>query len=309
MKKIIIITGQTATGKTDLAFDLAKKNNGEVINADSRQVYKHLDIITGKDIEIKKFNKVEEINDCAVGFYSTELGNIWLYDIVDPKQHFSADAYETCVLNAIQKLFNKNKIPILVGGTYFYLSYLLYHQILKEHNPDWNLRYELENESVEELENILNDLNKKVYEQMNESDRKNPRRLIRKIEIEKNDIELKPQSFEIILGEKLNEKIEIEFIGLKYTDKDKLVGAIKQKIKKRVEAGAFDEVKNLLKAGYSKNDPGMQTIGYKQIIEYLEGTISREEAVEKWTNKEIQYAKRQYTFMKKNPQILWKHVD
>lgn len=285
---LIVITGQTATGKTQLAYDLAKKHKGEIINYDSRQVYKHLDIITGKIIfpDIKTH----------------------LLDIVDPKVQFSSFDFVTLANPLINSLIKKGITPILVGGTYLYLKHLLYG-IDTQVPADWNLRGELNNKSVLELQKILQKANPEVFEKLNQSDRNNPHRLIRKIELykkltgpvkskntfpESNDF---PGKFRIS-----------KFIGLKFKNTSSLEKSIKKRVEQRIKDGAFQEVKHLIKNGYKLTDPGLNTIGYKQIFEYYDGKLSMEKTIEQWISKELQYAKRQYTFMKKDKNIKWQLV-
>ncbi|MCX7955607.1 MAG: tRNA (adenosine(37)-N6)-dimethylallyltransferase MiaA [Patescibacteria group bacterium] len=308
---MIVITGQTATGKTNLALKYAQKYNGELINFDSRQVYKHLDIITGKDISSKnQYQLLKKINNFDIGYYQIEINQnqsqtfsikIWLYDIVKPNQYFSSYEYIKLAQYIIKDIEKRKKTPIFVGGTYFYLKHLLYGFDYKT-PPDFKLREKLNKKSVDELQKILLNLNKDVALQMNQSDWQNPRRLIRKIEI----FSLKNSSLKS-KKEKINIKPKI-FIGLKFKNREEAYQKIKQRVEKRINQGAINEAKKLLEMGYKKTDPGLQTIGYKQIIEYLEGKISKEKAIENWITAEIQYTKRQYTFMKKDKNIKWENV-
>jgi len=309
--KLIIVTGQTATGKTKLALKLAAKENGELVNFDSRQIYKHLDIITGKDLSLIKRST----------FYVPRSTLIWLYDIVDPKKYFSSFDYVKAAIPIIKKIIEQGKTPILVGGTYFYLYHLLYDVPTQNIKPDWKLRNELNKKSVSELQNMLKKIYGKNFDlSMNRSDFNNPRRLIRKIEIVKFQAsqkhiqppELKIQQFNnatISLAKKLGfNNLTIKFIGLKFKAKENLVKAIQKRVGQRLKKGAIEEVKLLLKKGYTENDPGMKTIGYQQIISYLKGRLTKQEAVDQWATKEIQYAKRQYTFMKKDKNIKWTSI-
>lgn len=308
--KIIIITGQTSTGKTEYALKLAKKQNGEIINADSRQIYKQLDIITNKDLPNHDFNKVSTLNEFDIGYYQAGNDKVWLYDIVNPTQSFSAFDYTQCALEVIKKVIMQGKTPILVGGTYFYLYYLLYDVSVTNAAPDWELRKKLDAKSVEELQTMLTSLDDSSFSSMNESDRQNPRRLMRRIEIATSGqhTDGSPQGQTISLSDKLSlSNLEIEFMGLHFKEKDDLVNAIDKRVDDRIKRGAFEEVKSLLKT-YSEKDPGLQTIGYKQIIPFIKGKVSKEEAIRTWITKELQYAKRQYTFMKKDKNITWKHV-
>lgn len=321
MKLLTVITGQTATGKTSLGLKLASQSKGELINSDSRQIYQHLDIITGKDLSRKlkkgknQFNLVSKINHFQIGYYQKNNFKIWLYDIVDPKQPFSSFDYQLCSLNIIKKLLKENKTPIIVGGTYFYIYHLLYQIKTENIPPNWSLRKELNKKTVGQLQEILKKQNPQLFNQLNPSDQKNPQRLIRKIEISKIlkktqqlDLKIKFKK-KIILPEKLAiPDLKIKFIGLRFKTKEKLKKTIKNRVEERLKKGAIEEVSSLLKQGYSPEDPGLKTIGYKEIIKYLKNQISKEQAINQWITKEIQYSKRQLTFMKKDPNIVWKEV-
>jgi len=286
---MIIITGTTATGKTDLADKLAKELNGELINFDSRQIYKELNIITGKDQPKAK---------------------IWLYDIVFPNEYFSSFDFVEKIRPIIKDIIKRGKTPILVGGTYFYLKHLLYGLDVPPVPADSKLRDKLNNYSVLKLQKMLRKLNPNVLKTMNNSDINNPRRLIRKIEIYKQ-----VKKFESLKVKKTNLKTlkpynleTTKFIGLRYKNKEDLIKAIKLRVEKRLKQGAIEEVASLLKKGYKETDPGLKTIGYQQIIKFLQDKISKEKAIADWTNKEIQYTKRQLTFMKKDKNIKWREI-
>jgi len=289
MNDLIVITGQTATGKTKLALDYAKKLDGELISSDSRQVYKLLDIITGKDKEMLEKNDVP----------------IRLIDVITPDKPFSSFDFVQYASRAIADIQKRKKTPIVVGGTYLYIKHLLYGQSINV-PENQELREALEKFSLVELQNKLIFINEKAYESLNNSDRNNPRRLIRKIEILKG---LKANS---LIREFVNPLIvdstNLKIIGLKHKDRESLVRAVTERVEKRLKQGAVEEVQKLLKKGYKKTDHGLQTIGYRQLIEHLEGRITLEDAKTEWINKEVQYAKRQYTFMKTNADINWETV-
>jgi tRNA dimethylallyltransferase len=163
LPKILVILGQTAVGKSNLAVRLAKKFNGEIISADSRQVYKGLDIGTGK-------------------ITKKEMGDVphFLLDVVSPKRKFSVSQYKKLADKAIKHILGKHKTPIIVGGTGFYIQAIVDNLVLPEVKPDLKLRKKLEKKSTEELVKILKKLDS---ERAREIDTKNPRRLIRAIEI------------------------------------------------------------------------------------------------------------------------------
>jgi len=301
MDKVIVITGQTATGKTNLALVLAQKFNGELINCDSRQVYKKLDIITGKDLPKKaKFIKQTKLHNFNIGYYPFTT-KIWLYDIVDPKQHFSSFDYTQCAKYVINNIFKRGKTPIIIGGTGLYLKHLLYGF---DNNipPNWKLRKHLENKTIEELQRILQQFNNSAIKYLNNSDINNPRRLIRRIEILSSpEISNHPNLPNI-------PNLPIDYIGLKFKKKEDLIKKIKERVQKRLDQGAIKEVESLLNRKYSENDPGLKTIGYPQIIKYLKKKLSKDEMVNQWIIKETQYAKRQYTYLKKYFNINWKEL-
>jgi len=325
--KLIVITGQTATGKTNLAFEYALKFNGEIVNFDSRQIYKHLDIITGKDLPIKskiptspyglrgasksqkskmKFKIKNKTNNFDIAYFELPTAKLWLYDVISPDQYFSSYDFTQCANWVIEDIVKRGKTPILVGGTYFYLKHFLYGFDVSPVPADPKLREKLNSKSVVELQNILKKINLKSFEQLNNSDKNNPRRLIRKIEILTSNQQLVTSNHQSPSTN--HQPLITKFIGLKYKHKEDLISAIKLRVEKRLEQGALDEVQLLLKKGYKSLDPGLKTIGYQELIQYLQGKLTKDKAIEIWTNHEIQYAKRQLTFMKKDKNISWKTI-
>lgn len=301
---IYVITGQTATGKTDLALEYADKHNGELVNCDSRQVYKYLDIITGKDLpENHSFKQENKIKNFSIGYYLFGDKKLWLYDIVDPDKYFSSFDYTICAKDTIENIEKRGKNPIIVGGSYFYLKHLLYGFDIGHVEANEKLRQKLNPKSVKELQDILKKLDLKSLESMNNSDINNPRRLIRKIEILMGQSTPAPK--ESLLFRHLS---EIKIVGIKYKDKNKLTNVIKSRVEKRIKNGAIEETGKLIKMGFKADDPGMKTIGYQQLMKFLKGELKKEEAIRQWTIKEIQYAKRQYTFMKKDKNIEWREI-
>ena len=292
--KIIILTGQTATGKTTRAEKLANNLNGEIVNFDSRHVYRHLNIVTGK-------------YETPTSIFAAGLKiKNWMFDIVEPDEYFSSFDYKVMVMPIIESILKRGKIPILVGGSYFYLKHLLYGIVTENIPADPLLRQKLNKESVTKLQAILKKINPKLYQALNESDNKNPQRLIRKIEISLNKQKNLNKTPVVSLFNLKNVSVSIE--GYKFKSKESLKRAITERVDKRLKMGALDEVRSLLKNGFSIKDPGLKTIGYPQLIAYLDGKIELEEAKADWINKEIQYAKRQLTFMKKDSNINWQSI-
>ncbi|MBW7960657.1 tRNA (adenosine(37)-N6)-dimethylallyltransferase MiaA [Patescibacteria group bacterium] len=307
---MIVITGQTATGKTNLALKLAAEEDGELINFDSRQVYKELDIITGKDVP-KNSNFILHGSKSGydVGYHLLPYADkhkikLWLYDIVNPDRYFSSYDFSTVAKDLIADIKGRKKLPILVGGSYFYLKHLLYGFDFKS-PPNFRLRDKLNEKSVTELQEALKKLDVVSFNKMNHSDRHNPRRLIRRIEILTDTQNPKTTPTQ---NQKFLSKSNPNIIGLHYKNRDELRSIIKKRVNKRLNQGAIEEVKYLLDSGYKKTDPGMKSIGYKQLMNFLEGSVTKEQAIEEWITAEVQYAKRQYTFMKKDKNITWNLV-
>ncbi|GIW63223.1 MAG: tRNA dimethylallyltransferase [Patescibacteria group bacterium] len=314
-KKICIITGQTATGKTGTALKIAQKTNGALINADARQVYKLIDITTGKDLpKGSKFHLETKINHYDIGYYLFGKVPIYLYDIAHPNVYVSSYDWADLALSLIKKLFIKYNTIVLVGGSYFYLYNLLYKLDSDNIGPDFNLREQLKHKSLDELRNLLEKLNPRLLNQLNNSDHNNPYRLIRKIEIlmQQPDFKFRPQTTnkKICLSEKLNNlQIETKIIGLRFNNNKTLEDKIRKRVAQRLEQGAVAEVKKLLSLGYTKTDQGLKTLGVKQILEFLDGKINYEQLKELWIKKEIKYAKKQYMLMKKDSNINWRIIN
>ncbi|OGG14406.1 tRNA (adenosine(37)-N6)-dimethylallyltransferase MiaA [Candidatus Gottesmanbacteria bacterium RIFCSPHIGHO2_01_FULL_46_14] len=258
MKPILIICGPTGTGKTKLALKLAKKFNGELINADSRQVYRGLDAITGKD-------RSEEIP-------------IWLYDVVDTDQEFSVAQFVRLARSAINDIQKRGKLPIVVGGTGFYLRALTQSIDTISIPPNRILRKQLAVLPIEELQKRVS-----IHrlEKMNNSDRKNPRRLIRAIEVAGTT---SPQTVT---------KYDALWIGLTMP-----LPALKKRITERIESRwnkALGEV--------GEDLPPI--LGAGPLLAFKHGEISKDEAILKWAVAEYQYAKRQLTWFRKQNGIAW----
>lgn len=234
MKKILIICGPTATGKTKLAASLAKKFSGEIISADSRQVYKGMDIVTGKD-------KPKGVK-------------IYGLDLVKPDENFSVANF----IKFARTLINQIRFPIIVGGTGLYLNSLVNPPQTLAVSPNWQLRKKLEKKSVEQLQQQLKKINPLRFNQMNHSDQLNPRRLIRAIEVDLQGTSLQVNSARMFLN-----KYDCLWLGLT-AKKEILDQRIAKRVKARVKAGAVKEWQQL-KNKYSSDLPSMSAIGYRQL--------------------------------------------
>lgn len=277
MNKLLVICGPTATGKTIAAISLAKKFNGELISADSRQIYKGMDIGTGKDLP---FNT-----------------KIWLYDVINPDEEFSVANYHELAWEIIEKIWQRKKLPILVGGTGLYIKAIIDGIDTLGIPENRKLREELENKDVGYLQKKLNEINPHRLEKMNDSDRNNPRRLIRAIELSINK--------KTITNNK-NKAVKPDFlmIGLTAPRKD-LYKRIDERVGKRVKQGIIKEIKELLGKGYGWNLPSMSGLGYRQWKEFFEGKETKNEAIQKWKYAEHAYLRRQLTWFKKDKRIIW----
>jgi len=282
--KVLVICGATATGKTKLALLLAKKFDGELIAADSRQIYKFLDIGTGKD--------KEQIKKSGVPIY--------LYDEIDPKNNFNISDYQKLAKQKINLILEKNKLPIVVGGTGFYISSII--EDIKTINIPKNddLRKKLEEKNKEELFEMLKKLNIKKALSLNNSDKNNKRRLIRAIEIEKSGKKIEDY--------KVNQ-YEFLIIGLK-TSKNELAERIKKRVIERIQNGSQKEVEDLIKnKGLSFEMQSMQTFGYQEWKDFFENKIDIDEVIKNWQKNEIKYAKRQITWFKKQKNTNWFNLN
>ncbi|MBU3964495.1 tRNA (adenosine(37)-N6)-dimethylallyltransferase MiaA [Patescibacteria group bacterium] len=277
--KLLVILGPTSSGKSDLAVDLALKFNGEVVSADSRQVYKGMDIGTGK-ITRKEMMGVPH----------------HLLDVVSPKTRFTVTQYVKKAEKAIEKIHKNKKLPIVCGGTGFYIQALIDGITIPEVKPDWALRKKLEKYTAEEL---FQQLEKLDSERAKNIDRHNKRRLIRAIEI---IIKTKKP----ISPVKKKQKYNVLIIGIK-TEKQELKNKIHTRLLKRLEQGMAKEIKSLNKSGLSWNRLEELGLEYRFVALYLQNKMDYKEMVEKLQKEIEHYAKRQMTWFKKDKRIIWIH--
>jgi len=303
MRELIIVTGQTATGKTRYALSRAQNGTAALINADSRQMYRQISITTGKDIEPHDpFTHVTTLNSARIGFYSHNGIHIWLYDLMDPCDTLSPVLFRRCADFVIAYLHNLGVTPIVVGGSYYYLQHLLYH-MPSYGGADYTLREELKNEPVSKLQILLSQEAPDVYHTLNESDRLNPHRLIRRLEIVRGGSQYRTVDASM---SRRSERLRI--IGFKHQSRELMKKRIAQRVENRIRNGAISEVERLVKMGYPEDCPGYTSIGCLELSEFIRGRISQQEAVERWIQHEYQYAKRQFTLMKRDDSIHWHEV-
>jgi len=277
-KKLIVILGPTASGKSELAIKLAKKFSGEIISADSRQIYKGMNIGTGKVTKKEMLSITHH-----------------LLDVVSPKRRFTVTQYRKLTLEAISKIFKKEKVPFLCGGTGFYIQAVLDGILIPEVPPDWKLRKNLAKKSAKELFVQLKKLDPKRARTI---EKKNPRRLIRAIEII-----LKTKRPVPILKKK-SLPYPVLMIGIK-KDKEELKKLIEKRFFKWLKQGFLKEILKLRKLGISWQRIEEFGIHYRIAAQYLQNKITDKEMIENSLIELQNYAKRQMTWFKRNKKIHW----
>lgn len=276
--RVIAVVGATASGKTSYAIELAKKINGEIISADSRLVYKGMDIGTAKPT----IDEMQEIPH-------------YMIDVVEPEYNYSVGLYVKEAKKHITDIISLGKVPIVVGGTGLYFRVLLENYDLPDVKPDYELRKELSSYSYEELLEMLTKLDEKAANSVEKNDKK---KLIRYIEI----IKLAGKPLDLVRGVKEKE-FNVEWVGLNFP-REILYDRINKRVDLMIEQGLIDETKKLLqKHGRISNIT--DTIGYREVLSYLDGELSLDEAKDKLKQNTRNYAKRQLTWFRKNEQINW----
>lgn len=276
--KLIVILGPTASGKTELSVKLAKRFKGEVVSADSRQVYKGMNIGTGK-ITKKEMQGIPH----------------YLLDVVSPKKRFAVAEYKMLAEKAIARIQKKNRVPFLVGGTGFYIQAVADSIKIPAVKPDWKLRAKLEKRPVSELYKRLRKLDPVRAKSI---DKNNPRRLIRALEIVLKSKRPIPPLFQN------KPDFKALFLGVKRSKKE-LEKLIEKRLSKRLKAGMIDEVKKLNKSGVSWRRLEELGLEYRYIALYLQNKLSYKQMTERLQKEIEHYAKRQMTWFKRNQRIKW----
>lgn len=287
--KVIVICGPTASGKTALSIEVAKKINGEIISSDSMQIYKDMNIGTAKPTK-------------------EEMGEIkhYLIDYVLPTERYSVAEYKKDAKKAIKEVIEKGKTPIIVGGTGLYVDSLIYEIEYPEIKFDEEYRKKLEKEVEEEGLEKLYEKAKKIdpiaIQKISKTDKK---RIQRVLEIYHATGKTKTEQ-EIISRQKEPE-YAYKVYGLLW-DRQKLYDRINLRVDIMIEQGLIEEVKTILKK-YSKFPTAMQGLGYKEVVQYLNKEITKEEMIEKIKQETRRYAKRQMTWFRKNKQTIWLNAE
>ena len=280
-KKIIVICGPTASGKTTLGIKIANDIKGEIVSADSMQIYKDMDIGTAKP------TKEEQ-----------KMAKHYLIDFVSPDVRYSVADFKRDATEAIETIIKKNKTPIIVGGTGLYINSLIYNiDFNSEGNTDLEFRSELEKRDIGELYNMAKKIDKDAISKISPNDRK---RIMRIIEIYHSTGKTKTQLEKESLKEN---KYDYRIFVLNW-DRKKLYERINLRADLMIKNGLIEEVQNLLKK-YNEFPTSFQGLGYKEVKEYLDGNLTKDEMIEKIKQESRRYAKRQITWFKRYKDAIW----
>lgn len=286
MEKVIVIAGPTASGKTDLAIELALKVNGEIISADSMQIYREMNIGTAKPALEERRGVVHH-----------------LIDVVDPDEDFSVAQFQACAKECIKDILNRGRVPIVAGGTGLYVNALVYNLTFSETITNWEYREYLQGLASEQGPSVLHQLLQKVDSISAENIHPNNiKRVIRALEV--FETTGKPISEHQEESRKNPPPYDYKIFGLD-VDRDLLYSRIDRRVDKMIEQGLYKEVEGILAKGYSPDLVSLQGIGYKEIIQVLMGLSSLPEAVEKIKTGTRHLAKRQVTWFKKTEGLKW----
>ena len=282
---VYVIAGPTASGKTKLAVELAKRINGEIVSADSMQIYKDMDIGTAKVTEEEKQNIKH-----------------YMIDIISPEERYSVSQYKIEAENAIDEIINKGKTPIICGGTGLYINSLIYGINYQEEEIDEKYRNELneiaQNEGLEKLYNEAIEIDPEAMQKISRNDQK---RIIRVLEIyhktgkTKTEVEKESRSKEL--------KYDYRVFAINM-ERSILYDRINKRVDIMIENGLIAEVQGILEK-YKNFPTAMQGLGYKEVVEYLKGSLTKEEMIEKIKMESRRYAKRQITWFKKDKDTYW----
>ena len=282
---VIVICGPTASGKTALSIELAEKINGEIVSADSMQIYKDMNIGTAKPT-------VEEMKDIKH----------YLIDCVSPSVRYSVADFKRDAIYAIEEIIKKGKTPIVVGGTGLYINSLIYGIEYNEMQVDLEYRNELEKiaeeKGLEYLYNLAEKIDKEAMKKISKNDKK---RIFRVLEIYKSTGKTKTELELESRQKKVKYNFKVFAINM---DRDVLYDRINKRVDIMINDGLIDEVKNLIDK-YDEIPTAMQGLGYKEVVEYFQGKYSKEDMIEKIKMESRRYAKRQLTWFRRNKNILW----
>ena len=285
-RPLIILTGPTAVGKTAASIGLAKAVGGEIISADSMQVYRHMDIGSAKITE-------EEMQ--GIPHY--------LVDVLDPEEAFNVVRFQEMAKAAMQKIHDNGHIPIVVGGTGFYIQALLYDIDFTENDSDFSFREELEKTAREKGAEYLQSLQKQADPEAAEQIHPhNIKRVIRALEFNRKT----GQKISTHNEQERRKQSPYEFAYFVLTDnREALYARIDRRVDKMMEQGLLEEVRALKDRGIARESVSMQGLGYKELLAYLDGEILLEEAVRIIKRDTRHFAKRQLTWFRRERDVIW----
>lgn len=289
--KILVIVGPTASGKTRMAVELAQRHNGEVISADSMQIYRTMDIGTAKPTQ-------------------EEMGGIphHMIDVADPEEDFSVARYVEMAARCVDDVLARGKLPIVAGGTGLYIDSLLSGRTFAPFSPDSALRGELEQELAEKggqaMLESLSQVDPEAAQRLHPNDHK---RIVRALEVYRSTGKTITQHNRETQA--IPPRYNALTIGLAFQDRQAMWRRIDQRVDEMVAAGLEDEVRRLLTSGISPKCTAMQAIGYKEFTQALSGEMTWQEAADVVKLRSRQYAKRQLTWFGRNPNTRWVRWD
>ena len=284
-QKVIIICGPTASGKTDLSINIAEKINGEIVSADSMQIYKDMDIGTAKP-SMEERKKIEH----------------YMIDIINPDERYSVADFKCEAMKCIEKIVKKGKVPIVVGGTGLYIDSIYYGIEYNEIKTDLVYREKLEEiakkEGLEKLYEKALEIDPIAIKKISKNDKK---RIIRVLEIYqkkgKNKTEQEAES------KKKKKPYDYKIFAIDM-DRKQLYERINKRVDMMIDQGLIEEVEKILKK-YNTFPTAMQGLGYKEVVKYINNEYTKEEMIEKIKMESRRYAKRQITWFKRNKDIIW----
>ena len=289
--KILVIVGPTASGKTRMAVELAQRHNGEVISADSMQIYRTMDIGTAKPTK-------------------EEMGGIphHMIDVADPEEDFSVARYVEMAARCVDDVLERGKLPIVAGGTGLYIDSLLSGRTFAPFSPDSALRGELERELAEKggqaMLEALAQVDPEAAQRLHPNDHK---RIVRALEVYRSTGKTITQHNRETQA--IPPRYNALTIGLAFQDRQAMWRRIDQRVDEMVAAGLEDEVRRLLTSGISPKCTAMQAIGYNEFTQALSGEMTWQEATDVVKLRSSQYAKRQLTWFGRNPNTRWVRWD
>jgi len=298
-KLLVVLVGPTASGKTAVGIELAKKINAEIISADSRQIYKYLDIGTAKPTRAKtqkRKNAKTPIIIKGVPHY--------LIDIIEPDKTYSAGEFRRDAEKIIEKIYARKKTPLVVGGTGLYIRALV-DGLSELPSADINLRKKFIQQAKKYGKDYLyKKLQKVDLESAKKIHPQNLPRIIRALEV----YHLTKIPLSAWHKKTPFPKYKVKIFGLSW-ERDKLYQRINERVDKMREGGILDELKRVMKRSYSKDSPGFQGLGYKHLLKFLNGNHTLEETINLWKRDTRRYAKRQMTWFKKDKRINWIEIN